>query len=105
MIWSTLNKGSPHLDLEFRLHVSSHVLSDVARLSSCFISPSLEIVKDFLFHVAHVDPRSTDGDSREGNFGDWLGRVLQSCHHLIIIMIIMVIVIITIIMVITCSAS
>ena len=40
---------------------------------------------DLLLHVVHVVASAADGDGREGNLCDGLGRVLQRGHHLLLL--------------------
>ena len=71
--------------LESGLHEILSVLLD------CFLrglipvllkSPLLEVEDQFPLHIAHVNSRATDCQSREGYIRNRLAGVLQGCHHL-----------------------
>ena len=63
------------LDLKLLLHEVSHVLLELllACLASLVLcSPIPEVLDQLPLHIAHVDSRPTDGQSRERHFADKL---------------------------------
>ena len=45
-------------------------------------SPVFEVLDQLVLHIAHMDSRATDRESREGNFCDQLGCVFKDRNDL-----------------------